>query len=260
MKTLSRGSIAALCITATMLVVPALVCAQSKEGKGKPPLYTYVANWTIPRAKWAEMAKDNASTTKILEHDIAGGTLVAYGNNEALLHTPDGATHTGWWAATSMAGVLSTLDEFSKGGGSTTPVLASATRHWDELYVSEHYGWRPGSVKGGYVHASVYKLKSDAPNDAVELLSKSFITPLFEKLMSDGTVQAYQVAEQASHAADPGLFYVFYITPKAEGLDKVDAALGESLKSNALAGPAFNSMVDFSQHRDDLGRGDSVFK
>lgn len=260
MKTLSRGPLAALFITATMLMVPALANAQANETKEKPPLYTYVANWTIPRAKWAEMAKDTAPTVKILDHDIASGTLVAYGNNEALLHTPDGATHSGWWCAMSMAGVLNTLDEFYKSGSSTNAVLASATRHWDELYVSRSYGWRPGSVKGGYVHGAVYKLKSDAPDDAVQVLSKSFITPLLEKLMSDGTVQAYQVAEQASHAADPGLFYVFYVTAKAEGLDKVNAALGEAMKSNGLLGPALASMVDFSQHRDELARGDSVFK
>ncbi|MBV8851944.1 MAG: hypothetical protein JOY91_01025 [Sinobacteraceae bacterium] len=260
MTTLSRGSLAALCITATMLLIPALASAQSNEVKEKPPLYTYVANWAIPRAKWTEMAKDTAPTVKILDHDIANGTLVAYGNDESLLHTPDGATHSGWWCAMSMAAVLNTLDEFYKSGSSTNAVLASATRHWDDLYVSRSYGWHPGSVKGGYVHGSVYKLKADAPNDAIEILSKSFITPMFEKLLGDGTVQAYQIAEQASHAADPGLFYVFYVTPKAEGLDKVNAALGEAIKGNALAGPAFGSMVDFSQHRDELARGDSVFK
>jgi hypothetical protein len=260
MKTLSRGSLAALCITATLLVVPALSSAQSNEAKEKPPLYTYVASWTIPRAKWPDMEKNTAPTVKILDHDIANGSLVAYGNDESLLHTPDGATHSGWWCATSMAGVLNTLDEFYKNGSSTNTALTSATRHWDELYVSRSYGWHSGNLKGGYVHGAVYKLKSDAPDDAVEVLSKSFITPLLEKLMSDGTVQAYQVAQQASHSADPGLFYVFFATPKAEGLDKVNAAIGEAMKSNTLAGPAFGSMVDFSQHRDELSRGDMVFK
>jgi hypothetical protein len=119
---------------------------------------------------------------------------------------------------------------------------------------------RPGTVKSGYVHGAVYKLKPDAPSDAVALLSKSFIVPLFEKLLADGSVQAYQVAEQAVHTEDPNLFFIFFVTPKAEGLDKVNAALRDALRANSLAAPAFGSMVDFSQHRDELSRGDSTFK
>lgn len=259
MKMLSGGVIAGLCVGAVFGSVPASAGAQTAEVKEKPPLYTYVSSWAIPRARWADMAKDDAATVKVLDHDLADGTIVAYGNDETLVHTVEGDTHSGWWCAMSMAGLFNTLDQFYKNGSAMSPVLVSATKHWDAVYVSRFYAWRSGTVKG-YVHGAVYELKPEAPADSVTLVSKTFIVPLFEKLMADGAVQAYQVAEQEIHTANPNQFFIFFITAKAEGLDKVDAALGAAIKANGLAGPAFGSMVDFSHHRDDLGRAEAVFK
>lgn len=259
MTILRGGAVAGLCLSALGLLCSS-AGAQTADEKGKPALYSYAASWVIPRARWADIAKENATTDKILDRAMANGQIIAYGNQETVVHTPEGSTHTGWWCAMSMAGLFNTLDEFYKSGNATNPVLASATKHWDGVYESRFYAWHPGTVKGGYVHGAAYKLKADAPADAVAIVSKSFIVPLFEKLLADGSVQAYQVAEQAVHTEDPNLFFVFFVTTKAEGLDKVDAALRDALRANPLAGPAFGSMVDFSQHRDELSRGDSNFK
>ena len=56
------------------------------------------------------------------------------------------------------------------------------------------------------------------------------------------------------------MFFIFFITPNAEGLDKLNAALGAALGANPLAGPAFGSMVDFAPHRDYLARGNATLK
>src|SRR5580658_4124152 len=98
--------------------------------------------------------------------------------------------------------------------------------------------------------SSVYKLKADAPDDAVEVLGKGLIVPVLEKLQADGAVSAWQVAQEALHTEDPNLFFVFYICPTAEGLDKVNAAIAQAVGANSLASPAFGSMVDMSVHRD----------
>ena len=84
--------------------------AQTAEMKEKPPLYTYVAEWNIPRAQWAEMAKGNAASQKIMDQAVADGTIVGYGNDRTVVHQSDGITHDGWWSAMSMAGVLNVLD------------------------------------------------------------------------------------------------------------------------------------------------------
>ena len=62
----------------------------------------------------------------------------------------------------SMAAMLNVLDKFYKSGTPTSPVLASATKHSDGIFVSRFYNWRPGTYKGAYTRVAMYKLKPDA--------------------------------------------------------------------------------------------------
>jgi hypothetical protein len=50
--------------------------------------------------------------------------------------------------------------------------------------------WKKGSWKDVYTYGSAYKLKADAPDDAVDQLSKNLIVPLMEKMLADGTIVA----------------------------------------------------------------------
>lgn len=243
---------------AVALAVPA--CAQMSEVKEKPPMYSYVGNWAIPRTQWGEMDKSRAADQSVLDKAIASGTIVAYGNDVNLVHTVDGETHDEWWSAMSMAGILNVLDQFYKSGSSTSPVLASATKHWDNIFVSRYYNWHSGSWKDVYTHGASYKLKADAPNDAVDTLSKNVLVPFLEKLLADGTIHEYEIDTEAIHTEAPGTFWVFYIAANAEGLDKANAALMQNLKANPTVGPAFGSMVDFSVHRDELVRTNATYK
>jgi hypothetical protein len=252
--------VAGLCALATASAWAAPVQAQSADVKEKPPMYTYVSNWTLPRPRWAEMEKGNTTNNKILEKALAGGGLVGYGEDVALIHQPEGSTHDSWWSAMSMAGLLNVLDEFYKSGTTASPILTSATKHSDSLYVSRFYNWQSGSFHGAYTHGASYKLKADAPDDAVEQLSKNLIVPLLEKLLADGTLHEYEVDTQAIHTEAPGTFWIFYITKDAEGLDKVTAALAAAMKASPLGGAAFGAMVDFTPHRDDLARTNGTYK
>ena len=252
--------IAGLCALATFGVWTTPARAQMAEVKEKPPLYSYIANWAIPRARWAEMDKVNAADRKILDQAISSGALVGYGNDVNLVHAVDGSTHDDWWSAMSMAGLFNTLDAMYQSGNPTAPVLISATKHWDSVMVSRFYNWHVGSWQGLYTRVASYKLKPDAPDDAVETLSKTLIVPLMEKLLADGTLVEYEVDQEAIHTESPGTFWLVYLAAKAEGLDKVNAALQESLKANPMAGPAFGSMVDFTAHRDSLDRTNAVYK
>ena len=111
------------------------------EVKEKPPMYSYVANWQIPRAHWADMAKGNSANKAILDKALADGTIVGYGNDENLVHQPDGETHDSWWSAMSMAGLVKVLDQFYASPGDASPALESATKHWDSVLVSRYYNW-----------------------------------------------------------------------------------------------------------------------
>ncbi|HXR18477.1 MAG TPA: hypothetical protein VN757_00890 [Steroidobacteraceae bacterium] len=252
--------IAGLALLAALGAQVGTAQAQATDAKEKERMYTYIANWAIPRAHWADMEKPNAADQKVLDQGMSDGSLIAYGSDIILVHEQDGNTHDSWWSAHSMAGVLNTLDGFSKAGTSTSGVLVSATKHSDNLFVSHHYNWHPGSWKGAYTHGSSYKLKPTAPDDAVDILSKNVFEPLLEKLLADGTIVEYEVDEEAIHTQAPDTFWVFYITQNAEGIDKVNAAIRSVIKANPLIGPSLDSMLDFTPHRDYLARTSATYK
>ena len=260
MNRLRYGALAAACLAATLIPGAEVASAQAAEMKEKAPMYSYLSNWTLPRAQWAAMEKANGAIEKVTAEALAKGTLVGYGNDTTLVHTEDGATHDDWWSSMSMAGVLNVLDEMYKTGNATTPVLESATKHSDGIYVSRYYNWRPGTYTGAYTRVGVYKLKADAPSDAVEMLSKSFIVPLMEKLLADGALVEYEVDVESIHTGSPDMFFINAIARSADGLDQMNAAIGDMLKSNPLAGQAFGSMVDSSAHHDYLMRTNATYK
>jgi hypothetical protein len=242
----------------TLWAVPSR--GQNAPVKEKPPMYSYVAEWQIPRAHWSEMAQSNDADKAILDKALADGTIVGYGNDEVLVHQIDGETHDNWWSSMSMAGLIHVLDQFYASPNTTSGVLSSATKHWDLVMISRYYNWHSGPYKTGYTIVAGYQLKPDAPNDALDLLSQNLVAPLLEKMLSDGTILEYEIDTQTIHTQAPGAFWIVYCAPTPEGLDKVNAAVRESLKGQPLAGPAFGSMTDFTAHRDDLLRGEGTYK
>jgi len=247
-------------LLATLAVQVGSAQAQSIETKEKERMYTYVALWAIPRAKWAEYEKPNAAGQKVLDQGMSDGSLIAYGADVNEVHAAEGYTHDSFWSSHSMAGVLKTLEAFANVPTTTSGVLTSATKHSDIIFVTKHYNWHSGSYKGAYTHGSSYKLKPNAPDDAVGLLSKNVFEPVLEKLLADGAIVEYEVDEEAIHTEDPNTFWVFYITPNAEGIDKVNAAIRGAVKANPLLGPSLDSMVDWTPHRDFLSMTSVTFK
>lgn len=115
-------------------------------------------------------------------------------------------------------------------------------------------------VEGHQTGVAYYKLKPDAPTDTLENLSKSVIGPLLEKLLNDGTLHEYEIDAEAIHTEAPGAFWVDSIAAGPEGIDKVQAAIREAVKSNPTIGPAFASATDGSAHRDFLSRTNATYK
>ena len=218
-----------------------LTGAQTNEVKEKPRLFRYESYWTFPRAHWGEVDKNNATANqKILAPALADGSLVGYGDHENLVHSAEGFTHDNWWQANSWEGVMKVLEAFHKSGGSISPLLVSSTKHWDQVFVSRFYNWKAGSWKGAYGYTASYKLKPNAPDGALRTLSKSWFVPLFEKLLTDGTIVEYEIDREM---ISPDQFVVYLLTPSAEGLDKLTAAFRAAIGENPLIGPAFASMV-----------------
>ena len=254
------GVLAWLCLILTFALSAVSVCGQTATVKEKPPMYSYVGNWSVPRSQWSEMEKSVAADQKTLEQALASGTLVGFGNDRNLVHQPDGFTHDDWWSSMSLGGVLNVLDQFQKSGSSVTPVLSAATKHMDSIYVSRYYNWRSGSAKDAYTSIAYCRFRPDAPSDALDTLSKNLFVPLLEKLLADGTILEYEIDTEAVHTEAPGAFWIIYISPTAEGLDKAAAARSEAQKASPMGGPAFRELVDSTGHRDFLSRTNLTYK
>ncbi len=260
MRTKQWKLFAVLCALGVFAALAAPAIAQMQEVKEKPRMYTYIALWNLPRSQWGEWAKNEAADENILKSALANGTLVGYGDDVNLVHQPDQPTHDDWFSSMSMAGLINVLEQFYKSGSTTSSVLESATKHWDNIYVSRYYNRHAGSWQNIYTYGSSYKLKDDAPNDAVDILAKGAIVPRMEKLLADGTIHEYEVDTEAVHTDAPGTFWVFYIAANADALDKAGDSLRDALKANPLIAPSFGSMVDFKEHRDFLLRSNATYK
>jgi hypothetical protein len=237
------------------------VAAQSKPADEKPPIYGNVAFWVFPRDKWLEVEKGNAETDAILQKALQSGALVNYGSDAVIVHSADGPTHDNWWASTSIAGVLNTLEQLRGVNlSSNANVRSSATKHWDAFTISHYYNWKPGNYKGAYTRVSYFRLKPDAPEDGLKTLAVNGFVPFYEKLLSSGAIIEYEIDEESVHTENPAGFWAIVISPNAEGLDKVSTALRDYMKSTPLFGSAAGGMIDWASHRDYLLRTNATFK
>ena len=65
--TAKLGKVFALvCGLAMFAVWAAPARAQMSEVKEKPPMYSYISFWNIPRAQWAEMGKADAADQNVV--------------------------------------------------------------------------------------------------------------------------------------------------------------------------------------------------
>jgi hypothetical protein len=234
--------------------------AQTPAVKPKPPMFSYVADWQFPRSSWPDVEKTTSALNPILDKALADGTIIGYGVDKNLVHQPDTATHDDWWSAMSLAGIVKTLDQISATETNTSPLMASATKHWDSIYVSRYYNWKPGSFKGAYTFVTAHKLKESEPFDGLDAVAQNLLVPLLEKQLADGVILAYEIDTQVIHTQAPGTFWIVYITPTPEGLDTVHRAIRESMNANPLAKEAFGGIIDDTGHRDGLDKSDGIYK
>src|ERR1700675_4737341 len=83
--------------------------AQSATAE-KPTVYTYVAEWAVPRAMWADYQKQEDGELDAMKKAVADGTIVSYGEFSVLNHQEGAPTHGSWFTATSMANLMKVLE------------------------------------------------------------------------------------------------------------------------------------------------------
>jgi hypothetical protein len=219
-------------------------------------MYTYVAEWAIPRAQWEEFTSAaQKNIIPALERLVADGTIAEFALTANAVHLEQGSTHTLWWTAPSFAGVHRVLDEMLK--APANPAQASA-RHRDRLLRSLVYRSKPGSATSGFAELSVSYTSPGKAQQWRELYDK-YTKPVYEKLLADGVILGYGVDVELVHTENPAARYAWHLAPSAEAVDKVNAAfLAERQRRSPeeirAIGAAFAEATVGADHRDSLDR------
>jgi hypothetical protein len=224
----------------------------------KPVIYTYVSHWSVPRAMWGDYQKSEAADDELMGKEVADGTLIGFGSFSVLNHQEGAPTHGSWFQASSMANLMKVLEMLRSSPDATAPPLAAA-KHWDYIMMSREYNAHSGTFKNGYLRRARWNYRQGASDPGGKIL-KATMVAAFEKLMDEGALHAYQIAEESIHSSDPGALNLVIITNGAEGLDKFDAIIEDMEKNNPAGERAFGSLFDEHGHRDVLAHVDLMMQ
>ncbi|MFQ5817547.1 MAG: hypothetical protein ACE5H2_06280 [Terriglobia bacterium] len=235
--------VALLCLP---LLAPLVATAQQEE-----PLFTYVSDWNIPRAQWAEFtAYGEENLHPVLERLLADGTIVAWGNFVTEVHLENGRTHGAWWSARSIAGIERVLAELRK----LPPIAGVAgAKHYDYLLRSPIHRGRATGRTSGYLWVSAVKVRPGKEREWYELWEKYF-KPAHDEWLANGTILMYQVEIEVVHTENPRWRDIVYVFPSAEAIDKVDAAYAAVLQKNPALEVALRKVIVQGTHRDFFAR------
>lgn len=242
-------------IAGLLVVALAVMCvpAALSQMETAQPVYTYVSQFQVPRANWAQFSEDTEKTfVPIAEKLMADGTIVGWDTFETVVHTPDGMTHGSSWSSNSLAGLMKVLDELRKGG--PRPGQIAATKHEDYLVQSTMSHTSSGSGTSGYLRVVCQMAKADKPEGyAAEL--KKYLVPTFEEQFKKGVAMSYGLDAQYVNNSAPSLRCLVVTYPNAESMDKWATAINATLgkMSDADRAAFFGSTVPDSR-RDFMAR------
>jgi len=217
------------------------------------PVYTYVSQFQVPRANWAQFSDDNDKMfVPIAEKFMADGTLVGWSTFENIVHTPDGFTHGSAWSSNSIAGLTRVLDELRK--SSPRPGQIASTKHEDLLMRSTQYHASTVAASSGYLRVVCQMAQPTKPDDYAAALRK-YLWPTFEDLFKKGAANYYGLDEQYVNNAPPSLRCLVITYPNAEGMDKWATAINATLgKMSPADRDAFTGATVPDSRRDFMAR------
>lgn len=213
--------------------------------------YTYVSQWTVPRAQWEAFAKQDQASETRMKQAVADGLLIAWGNTETRVHTSDGFTHAEWFTATSRENLLKVLEaEYTT---ATNASFVAATRHADLMLHTVAHGGKSGASGTGYLRVAFYQAKPGS-EDAFESLLMTKVKPFVDEEVAKGNVTLYNIDEEDIHTDAPGSYNLALLFPDGAAIDRFYADFFAAEKTDAAFRQASDSLTVGKNHRDDFGR------
>ena len=244
------GVVACLLAGGAAILTAASPATVQSAAEQKPAVYTYVSEWAVPRAMWADYKKEDAADLEAMKKAFADGTIVSYGSFSVINHQEGAATHGSWFTAASMANLMKVLEGLRSAPGATAPVLA-ASKHWDYILSSREHNGHTGTFTNGYLRVARWPARAGG-SDPEGKIQRATMVGILEKLLAAGALHSYTIDEEVVHSDEPGTTFVVLVANGAEGLDKFDAAIEDMRKNNPVALAAYSSLIDSHGHRDTL--------
>jgi hypothetical protein len=253
-----------LLAAATLLLAATTVSAQGYK------FLTSVATFKVAPGKDSAFVEKGKAFAAPLDKLMADGVVLAYGIDVDMLHVP-GENNVSFWVSVpnyeALAKEEGAIQEFIKanpGLMADLTSLADMTTHHDLIVRAREEGHR--SVPAGAQPIGDFDLQKVKPGHMQDFMTlfKKYNQPVFDKLVADGVIYAYQVDTEAVHTMEPGMVWTIVSMPDLGTKDKVNAAFEEADKKlsdgeRELVQKAYLDTVVPGAHRDSLAIG-VVFK
>ena len=238
-----------LALSAAVVLAP---LAFSQMEQAQPVIYTFVSQFQVPRANWAQYSENTEkSFVPIADKLVADGTILGYSTFETIVHTPEGYTHGAAWSSTTISGLTKVLDELRKAG--PQPGQIAATKHEDYLLQTFMY-IAGGSGKPAYLRVVCQNAKPESP-EGYSTAIKKYLWPMFEEQFKKGVISYIGLDQQYVNNSAPSTRCLVMDFPNAESMDKWAAAVNATFAkmSQADRDAFFGSTVTDSR-RDFMAR------
>ena len=244
------AGVLAVAVIVAIIVAPTTL---SQMEQAQPIVYTYVSQFQVPRANWAQYAENTDKTfVPIAEKLVADGTILSYSTFEAIVHTPEGYTHGAAWSSSSIAGLMKVLDEVRK--NPQQPGQIAATKHEDYLMQTSMYAMGTGSAKDAYLRVVCQNARPEKPEGYAAALKK-YLWPMAEEQVKKGVANYAGLDSQYVTTMAPSLRCLVITYPNADGMDKWAAAVNATLgKMSAADRDAFFGSTVTDSRRDFMAR------
>jgi hypothetical protein len=235
-------SIAVLCPLAARAQAPA-----------EPQAYTYVSEWTLPRAQWSDWeAFGEKDVRPIFEKLMANGAIQSWGLYTTTLHVDGYPTHGSWFETADIASVYRALAALAK--LPPNPIMNSPdAKHRDFLLHSQVRRKRAASGTNGYLWVNNTHLQP-GKTPQYRALYEQFLKPVLDALVADGTLVMYAMDNETMHTDNPSQIFDVYFFAGPDGQDKLYAAILEMEKKNTTFADALNATEVGPPHRDYIAR------
>jgi hypothetical protein len=242
---------------ATLLLSAATVSAQQYK------YLTSVATFKVAPGKESAFVEKAKPVMPVLDKLIASGVVLAYGIDTDILHVP-GESNIAIWVEVPNYDALekseNAIQEFLKANPSSMQeisAMSDMTAHHDLVLRTREENHK--SIPAGSKPIADFDIVRVKPGRMQDFMTmfKKYDQPIYDKLVADGVIYAYELDTEAVHTMEPGLVWVIVTMPNLGAKDKVNAAFAEAEKKlpdgeSDMIEKLTMDMVVPGSHRDSL--------